>query len=150
MIYAQEQITSITLPTETPNTNRVYAELLGYGTNFLGLNKNVVVQVDLGQYQSAFKSYSLVDENGKSIKFNSMVAAMNYMGQRGWKFVQAYIVTTDKQNVYHWLLFKDVTDDSQIYEGLMVSNTESAPEKAKKEKKEKQKSPKDIDDIYDY
>jgi hypothetical protein len=146
---AQDQVTAITLPAETPGTQRVYAELLGFGTNFFGANKNVVVNVDLGQYQSAFKSYSLVDENGKSIKFNSMVAAMNYMGERGWKFVQTYVVTTSKQNVYHWLLYKDVTDQSQIYDGLMVSNTESAPEKAQKEQKEKQKKSKG-DDIYGY
>lgn len=91
-------------------TQRVYAELLGTGTNFLNLNKNVKVSVDLGQFQSATKAYTLLDENEKDIKFNSMVAAMNYMGERGWKFVQAYVVTVSNQNVLHWLLYKDVTD----------------------------------------
>lgn len=33
---------------------RVYAEILGTGTNFLGLNKNVKVTVDMGQPQSSF------------------------------------------------------------------------------------------------
>lgn len=101
---------------------RVYAELLGTGTNFLNLNKNVKVSVDLGQFQSATKAYTLLDENGKDIKFNSMVAAMNYMGERGWKFIQAYVVTVSNQNVLHWLLYKDVTDPSQIKEGLNVKN----------------------------
>ena len=95
-------------------TQRVYAELLGTGTNFLNLNKNVKVSVDLGQFQSATKAYTLLDENGKDIKFNSMVAAMNYMGERGWKFVQAYVVTVSNQNVLHWLLYKDITDPAQI------------------------------------
>lgn len=103
-------------------TQRVYAELLGTGTNFLNLNKNVKVSVDLGQFQSATKAYTLLDENGKDIKFNSMVAAMNYMGERGWKFVQAYVVTVSNQNVLHWLLYKDVTDPAQIKEGLNVKN----------------------------
>ena len=103
-------------------TQRVYAELLGTGTNFLNLNKNVKVSVDLGQFQSATKAYTLLDENGKDIKFNSMVAAMNYMGERGWKFVQAYVVTVSNQNVLHWLLYKDVTDTAQIKEGLNVKN----------------------------
>lgn len=103
-------------------TQRVYAELLGTGTNFLNLNKNVKVSVDLGQFQSATKAYTLLDENGKDIKFNSMVAAMNYMGERGWKFVQAYVVTVSNQNVLHWLLYKDVTDNAQIKEGLNVKN----------------------------
>lgn len=97
-------------------TQRVYAELLGTGTNFLNLNKNVKVSVDLGQFQSATKAYTLLDENDKDIKFNSMVAAMNYMGERGWKFVQAYVVTVSNQNVLHWLLYKDITDTAQINE----------------------------------
>ena len=103
-------------------TQRVYAELLGTGTNFLNLNKNEKVSVDLGQFQSATKAYTLLDENGKDIKFNSMVASMNYMGERGWKFVQAYVVTVSNQNVLHWLLYKDVTDPAQIKEGLNVKN----------------------------
>ncbi len=112
---------STTVSAEEP-TQRVYAELLGTGTNFLNLNKNVKVSVDLGQFQSATKAYTLLDENGKDIKFNSMVAAMNYMGERGWKFIQAYVVTVSNQNVLHWLLYKDVTDPAQIKEGLNVKN----------------------------
>ena len=51
-----------------------------------------------------------------------MVAAMNYMGQRGWKFVQTYVVTEGKNLVYHWLLYKDVNDASEIMDGLNVKN----------------------------
>ncbi len=112
---------STTASAEEP-PQRVYAELLGTGTNFLNLNKNVKVSVDLGQFQSATKAYTLLDENGKDIKFNSMVAAMNYMGERGWKFIQAYVVTVSNQNVLHWLLYKDITDPAQIKEGLNVKN----------------------------
>lgn len=103
---------------------RVYAELLGSGTNFLGLNKNVKVTVDLGQPQSSFKGYTIQDDNNKDIKFNSMVAAMNYMGQRGWIFVQAYTVTVGKDLVYHWLMYKDINDSSEIMEGLNIKNIE--------------------------
>ena len=145
---AQDVVSTISIPAETPGTNRVYAELLGFGTNLLGLNKNINVTIDLGQFQSAFKPYTLLDEDGKAIKFNSMVAAMNYMGERGWKFVQAYVITEpNKQNVYHWLLYKDITDPSQLYDGLRVKNTDTAPEKATKEKKNKSQS-KDLDPIY--
>lgn len=110
-----------TINAEEPTT-RVYAELLGSGTNLLGLNKNVKVSVDLGQYQSITKGYQLQDDNGKDIKFNSMVAAMNYMGERGWKFQQAYVVTIKDQNVYHWLLYKDIKDQDEITEGLNIKN----------------------------
>ena len=53
-------------------------------------------------------------------EFNSMVDAMNYMGKRNWEFEQAYVVTTSNQNVYHWLLSKEVTSDEQIKEGFMT------------------------------
>ena len=131
-IKAQENITSITLPAEAPGTHRVYAELLGYGTSFFDFNKNVKVTIDLGQFQSKFKDYYILDENGKAMKFNSMVAAMNYMGERGWKFVQIYIVKERDLNVYHWLMYKDITDPEQIYDGLSVKNTETDPKKKKK------------------
>lgn len=146
---SSETITTFSIPAETPGTNRVYAELLGYGTNVLGLNKNVTVSVDLGQFQSMFKPYTLLDENGKTIKFNSMVAAMNYMGERGWKFVQAYVITeSPKNHVYHWLMYKDVVNSSEIYDGLRVSNTESDPKHQNKTEKPKKVKDKEKDDIY--
>lgn len=119
-----ESVTAISIPPEAPGTHRVYAELVGTGTNFLNANKNVKVQLDLGQYQSAFKNYNLQDENNKDIKFNSMVGAMNYMGERGWKFIQAYVVTHSNQNVYHWLMYKDLAPGENIMDGLNVKNTD--------------------------
>lgn len=122
--FAQEIVSTISVPAQETGTNWVYAELLGFGTNFLGANKNVKVALDLGQYQSAFKSYYIQDENNKDIKFYSMVAAMNYMGQRGWKFIQAYVITHGNQNVYHWLMYKDIVPGQDIMEGLNVKNTD--------------------------
>lgn len=146
-LSSQDIVNAVSLPPEQPGYNRVYAELLGQATNFLGLNKNVVVSVDLGQFQSAYKSYTILDDDGNTIKFNSMVAAMNYMGQRGWKFIQAYVVSHGKNLVYHWLLYKDVTDQAQIYDKLHVKNTDSEPETPDKEKKKTKKN-KSFDDIY--
>jgi hypothetical protein len=40
-----------------------------------------------------------------------MVDAMNYFGKQGWEFVQAYAVTMGNQNVYHWLLKKEVSEE---------------------------------------
>lgn len=124
MGYAQEVVSAISIPTQPEETTRVYAELVGIGTNFFGNNKNVKVALDLGQYQSAFKSYNIQDENNKDIKFNSMVGAMNYMGKRGWKLIQAYVITHDNQNVYHWLMYKDLKPGQDIMEGLNVKNTD--------------------------
>lgn len=95
------------------NLHRVYCELLGT-TKFLSQKCNV--SVDFGQ--NPYENSRLVDENGKSITFNSMVDAMNYMGELGWKFEQAYVVTVSSQNVYHWLLSKDISDDEAISSGF--------------------------------
>lgn len=99
---------------------RVYCELVGTGKLF---STKVNVTVDFGQETGFWRQnvdQYLVDENGKKIKFNSMVDAMNYMGRLGWEFEQAYVVTTNQQNVYHWLLSKKMTDESGIDDGLMT------------------------------
>lgn len=89
--------------------NYIYCGLVG--TTKLMSNK-VKVQVDYGQETSFWKGISYMkDENGKNIEFNSMVDAMNYFGKQGWEFVQAYAVTMGNQNVYHWLLKKEVSEE---------------------------------------
>ena len=44
-----------------------------------------------------------------------MVDAMNYMGELGWEFEQAYVVTfgsgSSSSSVYHWLLSKYVGEE---------------------------------------
>lgn len=88
--------------------NYVYCELLGSGKLF---STKINVQADLGQKTSFWKGVGyLKDDKGKLIEFNSMVDAMNYFGKQGWEFVQAYVVTTGNENVYHWLLKKKVTE----------------------------------------
>ncbi len=102
---------------------KVYIELLGHQKGLF--SDKVKITVDYGQAQSFFNNknkQTLVDENGKKISFNSMVDAMNYFGEAGWSFEQAYVITDDKDNVYHWLLSKEVTSADQITEGF---NTKS-------------------------
>ena len=96
-----------------------FVELKGYQKGLF--STKVTVTVDFGQEVSFLKQSKdtkLVDEQGNDIVFNSMVDAMNFMSKRGWDFAQAYVVTDGGQNVYHWLLKKEVTDDSQITTGL--------------------------------
>ena len=94
--------------------HRVYCELLG-SSKFL--STKVTVSIDFGQDGNMWES-KLVDEKGKAMKFNSMVDAMNYMGRLGWKFEQAYVVTVGQQNVYHWLLSKEILENEAIKDGF--------------------------------
>lgn len=118
---------------ENDGIRKVFCELLGTG-KFMSAKINVVV--DFGQetniWTGAAKQY-LVDEDGKAKNFNSMVDAMNFMGNLGWNFEQAYVVTIGQQNVFHWLLSKDVTSSDELKEGF---KTKADFNKEKKEKTE--------------
>lgn len=118
-------------------THKVYCEIVGTGKF---LSTKVKVQIDLGQYTSYFgqnKTF-LVDDLGNKLEFNSMVDTMNYLSKLGWKFEQAYVITesgANGQNVYHWLLSKDIRLEEEIREGIM---TMKDFEDAKKKNKEEQ------------
>jgi hypothetical protein len=107
-------------PEQKDGTYRVYCELVGTGKLF---SSKVTVNLDFGQKSSFWTGNKgiLVDDNGKPLDFNSMVDAMNFMGRLDWKFVQAYVVTTSNQNVYRWLLYKDVKNDEEIHQGFKVN-----------------------------
>lgn len=100
------------------NTHRVYCELLGTAKF---MSTKVTVSVDFGQDERGWNA-KLVDENGKSISFNSMVDAMNFMGKLGWKFEQAYTVGNGGNFVYHWLLSKDISKGENINDGIVTKS----------------------------
>lgn len=120
--------------------HRVYCEIVGTGRF---LSSKVNIEVDFGQYTNYFDATGryLVDENGKRIKFNSMVDAMNYMGNLGWVFEQAYVITHGTQNVYHFLLSKDIDFDEDINAGMKTRKD------LRKKIREKQRA-EETDDIY--
>lgn len=85
-------------------TKYQYCELVGT-QRFLSVK--VTLAVDFGEEKDFWIDRRLRDEQTGRVKiFNSMVDGLNYMGDDGWEFVQAYTVTVSQQNVYHWLLKK--------------------------------------------
>lgn len=94
--------------TTSPAKSYAFCELVGT-SNLIGTK--VTVSIDFGQKRGFFQSNVLLDENGKAVKFNSMIDAMNSMGAKGWEFVQAFVVTMSSQNVYHYVLKKQVTPE---------------------------------------
>ena len=105
-----------------PAAKRVYAQLSCEGQLF---STKVKVSIDFGQSTSWLFSMSesrLVDKEGKEIKFNSMIDALNYLTQFGWRFAQAYVVPRgtrdDVGGTTYWILYKDVDNYSQITEGF--------------------------------
>lgn len=76
------------------------------GTSKL-LSTKLTIQIDFGQRTKLFSSGKetiIKDENGKTLEFNSMIDALNFMSKNGYEFVNAYAITVSNQNVYHYLL----------------------------------------------
>lgn len=89
--------------------NYAYCELVGTQGVF---TTKVTVSIDFGQAQSFFnRDQTLKDANGKAIKFNSMVDALNYMGSQGWEFIQAFTIGEKGSFTYHFLMKKEVSKD---------------------------------------
>lgn len=99
--------------------NRVFCEIVEMNAP----GKSVKVIIDFGQKRKRNpKQQSLVDESGKSIHFNSKIDALNHMSSLGWQFLQAYTVVHgsdgDTHSKIHWLLYKDVNDEQDPFDGI--------------------------------
>ena len=82
-----------------------YCEVVGKAVGFF--NNKVEVKVDFGQEVKWHEVHNpLMDEDGKPIKFNSMIDALNHMAKNDWRFVNAYSLTIKNENVYHYVMRK--------------------------------------------
>jgi hypothetical protein len=106
----------------------VYCEIVGQSASLFG--DKCTIWLDFGQERKLLQSQVLVDELGDVIVFNSMIDALNWMGNLGWKFEQAYTVTESlyKNNVYHFLLSKEITEEQLIDEGIHLIHTMKEPD----------------------
>lgn len=108
-----------------PEPYEVYCEIVGYSAGFF--TNKMSIEVDFGQFARLFSNdRDLVDEQGQTLVFNSMLDAANYMAERGWTFKQAYVITSmtkgDSGTPYiHWIMGKMITDRSEITEGLRTA-----------------------------
>lgn len=57
------------------------------------LKKNRIA-IDLGSEKGVFNATETVGRKDKAVKFESGVAALNFLSQNGWQFVQAYVTVT--------------------------------------------------------
>ena len=94
-------------------------------TAYCSLSGASYSQIDYGQ--KSLLGNTLVDENGKAIYFNSIIGAMNYMSQRGWKYefnitsVNSNILDNCKIESSTKLIFsKSITSKEEITEGILT------------------------------
>jgi len=72
------------------------------------LSNKVTIDIDYGEQRSIWKDNRLKDDNGKLVKFNTVIDAINYLGKNGWKLVNAFpVATTNGPNVYHYVFKKE-------------------------------------------
>lgn len=86
------------------STKATYCEIVGT-QGFL--SSKITIKIDYGQKSSIWKPQNnlLKSEDGKPIKFNSMIDVLNLMYSEGWDFVNAYAIgDAQKGYVYHWIL----------------------------------------------
>lgn len=140
--YAQ---TPDTVP--VPKTKTVFAQIMGINKNVLGIGNKISIEIDFGEEKSFWGNdgrNEVVDENGKEMKFNSMVDAMNFMAELGWIYTDCYVVTVAQQNVIHWLLRKEIGLDEDA-RGNIKQKRDKKKDKKKKNSENKSEY---IDDIY--
>lgn len=97
----------------------VYCDMMAY--NFWGIGK-VRIILDMGDRKAGQEFETILNENGKQRKFNTMMEALNYMGERGWRVIETYFLAEMKQKVIHYLLEKWITDESERKEGLILED----------------------------
>lgn len=108
--------TGIMLFAQTPF--RTYCNLIGDENS---LKKGIVsIRIDYGQEDLSDNKF--VDENGKEIKFRTMVSAMNFMSKLGWKLEQVYnrYDKFDGSPIIIWVLSKEVFSEQEITKGFQT------------------------------
>lgn len=118
LLYAQEKVKIRTF----------YCEMIGSG-NFSG-NK-IRISFDFGKqafkYQASYDNH-LLDEDGKLIQFLSMIDALNYMSDKGWKLHTVYtaaIKGNGAQETYRYILEKEGTDLASVMEGIYMQSSQN-------------------------
>lgn len=85
-----------------------YIQIVGRAFNSA---RSFDIEIDFGQGTKLFSSKQarVKDENGKYIKFKSMVDALNLFCKNGYKFVTAFVNANADQPIYYYLLEKQAS-----------------------------------------
>ena len=105
---------------------KFYCEVKCYES---GTKSTSAVVFDFGDVVSreiwgrASHKLKFVDENGKRIKFKSLVDAAHFLNERGWTFQQAYSSEYGhKKSVKHWIFYKEADMTDKVKEGFVTKD----------------------------
>ena len=110
------------------DTSRVdqFCEMTAQGRLF---SNKITIDIDFGEGRSlfSFKDTRIKDEvSGKVKKFKSTVDALNYLGGKAWKLLNAFPVAEatglgGNQTIYHFFFVKSF-DKSELVENKIYNN----------------------------
>ena len=95
---------SFSQETATTQNTEQYCVLRISGIAF---SNKLSIDVDFGQERKSSGDHRMRDDETKKLKkFNSEADALNYMGQSGWKMVNAFPYITDKNSCTQYVFKK--------------------------------------------
>jgi hypothetical protein len=75
-------------------------------------SNKISIDADFGQERKPLRDNRMRDEETKKLKkFNSEADALNYMGQLGWKMVNAFPYITDKSSCTQYVFKKIIAKE---------------------------------------
>lgn len=78
-------------------------------------SNKVNIELDFGETRRAFADNRLRDEiTGKLKTFNTLVDAMNYMGQQGWMLINDFPSAYNGITNYHEFFFKKIFKKEEL------------------------------------
>ena len=80
------------------------------------LSSKVTIDIDYGEGRSVWKDNRLKTEEGKVKKFNTVVDALNFMGNNGWQLVNAFPVSTGSNTFVYNYVFRKLFSKSEAAE----------------------------------
>lgn len=119
--------------------HRYYCELKCYEKGVKSNDKVIlefgkVVSKDVWDYPN--RKVKFVDENGKVIKFKSIVDAANFLSERGWTLEQTYSSSyVGRKPVKHWIFSKEADDYDAVKEGFVTQKEYKKMKKAARAQK---------------
>lgn len=73
----------------------------------IAFSNKISIDADFGQERRPLRDNRMRDEETKKLKkFNSEADALNYMGQLGWKMINAFPVIADKNSCTQYVFKK--------------------------------------------
>ncbi|MEX6690841.1 hypothetical protein QTN47_25255 [Danxiaibacter flavus] len=70
------------------------------------MSNKVTIDIDYGQEKKFWADTRLKDDDGKPVKFNTVIDALNYLGKLQWKLVNAFSDSSENGVVVYRYIFR--------------------------------------------